>query len=289
MTYTTPQPHYENACYKLTALPKSGVANPSREFHIEVSSDSLKRYGLTLADIGRAIERNAIDISAGNLRTNDGDILIRTNGQAYEKSEFEAIPVLNSGDGVIYLADIANVVDGYELFEVETHYNGLPAISFETYRVGKQNTIAIARKTLDFIDKEQATLPAGIQLGTYGNTSTVVESRLNTLLSSALYGGLLVLIVLSLFLRPAVAFWVGIGIPVCFLGGIALMPVFGLTMNMLTMFAFLLVLGIVVDDAIVTGENIYRHQREGLSPADAALFGTKELPCQSLLVSSPPW
>ena len=251
---------------------------PNREIHIEITPQTLKQYNLSLAQIGEAIQRNAVDISAGNLRTRDGDILIRTNGQAYQKAEFEAIPIINSGDGVIYLKDIAQVVDGYEdSIQVETQYNGHPAITLEAYRVGKQNTIAIADKVLNFIQRTNLTLPQGIQLGTYANTATVVKSRLDTLLSSAIYGGVLVLIVLSLFLRPAVAFWVGLGIPVCFLGGIAMMPVFGLTMNMLTMFAFLLVLGIVVDDAIVTGENIYRHQRNGMKPADAALYGTKEV------------
>ncbi len=253
------------------------VQAPQREFQIEVAPEVLQQYGLTLADIGTAIQRNAIDISAGNLRTRDGDILVRTNGQSYSKKEFEAIPVFNSGDRVLYIRDLAKVVDGYELLRVETQYAGLPAITVEAYRVGSQSTIEIADKVLKFIDDYQDTLPQGLKLGTYGNTSEVVEDRLSTLISSAIQGGILVLILLSLFLRPAVALWVGLGIPVCFLGGLAMMPLLGLTMNMLTMFAFLLVLGIVVDDAIVTGENIYRHQRNGMAPADAALYGTKEV------------
>lgn len=250
---------------------------PPRELHIEITPRTLEQFNLTLENVGQAIQRNAIDISAGNLRTRDGDILIRTNGQAYTKAEFEAIPVLNSGDRVIYLGDIANVVDGYVLRKVETEYNGLPAITVEAFRIGKQNTIEISDKVLEFIDDYQHQLPDGLQLGTYNNTAEVVNDRLSTLLGSALQGGLLVLILLSLFLRPAVAFWVGLGIPISFLGGLALMPIFGLSLNMLTMFAFLLVLGIVVDDAIVTGENIYRHQRRGMEPAEAALHGTLEV------------
>ena len=250
---------------------------PPREIHIEVSPSVLRQYNLSLEDIGIAIQRNSVDISAGNLRTRDGDILIRANGQSYKQAEFEAIPVFNSGDRVIYLRDIANVVDGYVLQHVETQYNGLPAITIEAYRVGKQNTIEIADKVHQFMADYQSKLPNNIKLGNYGNTADVVEDRLSTLISSAIQGGILVLIILSLFLRPAVAFWVGLGIPVCFLGGLAMMPVLGLTLNMLTMFAFLLVLGIVVDDAIVTGENIYRHQRNGMPPAQAALHGTKEV------------
>ena len=255
----------------------SEIQAPPREIHIEVTPETLQQYNLTIADIGNAIQRNSIDISAGNLRTSDGDILIRADGQLYNQAEFEAIPVISLNNSVIQLSDIATVIDGYSLQQVETEYNGLPAITVDVFRVGKQSTIDIASKSLDFIDSYQNKLPTGLTIGTYGNTAVVVEDRLSTLISSAIQGGILVLILLSLFLRPAVAFWVGLGIPVCFLGGLALMPVLGLTLNMLTMFAFLLVLGIVVDDAIVTGENIYRHMRNGMPSNEAALFGTKEV------------
>ena len=255
----------------------SEVQAPPREIHIEVLPAILEQYNLSLADVGSAIQRNSIDISAGNLRTRDGDILVRSDGQMYTKSEFEAIPVIAQNNTIVYLRDIANVVDGYMLQRVETQYNGLPAITLDVFRIGKQSTIDVAQKTFNFIENYQHTLPDGLSIGTYGNTATVVEERLSTLITSAIQGGILVLILLSLFLRPAVALWVGIGIPVCFLGGLAMMPVLGLTLNMLTMFAFLLVLGIVVDDAIVTGENIYRHMRNGMTPPDAALYGTKEV------------
>lgn len=255
----------------------SDLQAPPREIHIEVDPKTLRQYNLTLEDIGIAIQRNSLDVSAGNLRTSNGDILVRTNGQSYNKAEFEAIPVFSSGDDVIYLKEIAKIVDGYQLLQVEMTYNGKPTITFEAFRIGKQNTITISENVQSFIKSYAPRLDPKLKIGTYGNTATVVKDRLDTLLSSALYGGLLVLIILSLFLRPAVAFWVGLGIPVSFLGGLAMMPILGLSMNMLTMFAFLLVLGIVVDDAIVTGENIYRHLREGKSPADAALIGTKEV------------
>jgi len=250
---------------------------PRREMHIEVAPETLEQYNLTLANIGRAIQRNAVDISAGNLQTRDGDILVRTNGQAFYAKDFEKIPVARSDDRVVYLKDIATIRDGYELRQVETTYNDEQAITFEVYRVGKQNTIELSQKTKKFIAEYEKNLPTGVKFGTYGETAKVVEDRLNTLIQSAFYGGILVMILLAVFLRPAVAFWVGIGIPVCFLGSFAMMPLFGLTLNMITMFAFLIVLGIVVDDAIVTGENIYRHQRLGMDPAEAAIFGTKEV------------
>ena len=255
----------------------SEVQAPPREMHIEVSPQTLQQYNLSLEEIGVAIQRNSIDISAGNLRTRDGDILVRANGQSYKASDFEAIPVLNSGDSIIYLRDIAKVIDGYQLQQIDVQYNGQPAITLDVFRIGKESTIDVSDKVQQFMLDYQANLPEGVSLGNYGNSSTLVKDRLSTLITSAIQGGILVLIILSLFLRPSIAFWVGIGIPVCFLGGFAVMPYLGLTLNMLSMFAFLLVLGIVVDDAIVTGENIYRHQRNGMSPADAALFGTKEV------------
>lgn len=253
------------------------VQAPKREIHIETSPQTLQRFNITLADIGAAIQRNSVDISAGNLRTSNGDILVRANGQSYSKQEFESIPVFNSGDSIIYLRDLATVIDGYELAQVDVQYNGLPAITFDVFRTGNQSTIDISDKVQSFMQRYQSKLPQGVSLGNYGNTSLLVKDRLSTLIASAIQGGILVLIILSLFLRPAIAFWVGLGIPVCFLGAFALMPYLGLTLNMLSMFAFLLVLGIVVDDAIVTGENIYRHQRNGMSPDQAALFGTKEV------------
>ncbi len=253
------------------------LQGPPREMHIEVAPETLKQFNLTLADIGQAIQRNSTDISAGNLKTRDGDILVRTNGQAYYADEFRAIPVTNSGDRVVYLGDIAKVIDGYELTQVETTYNGKPALTFEVYRVGTQSTLDLSARTKKFLAEYESELPKGAKLGTYGETAKVVESRLNTLISSAIQGGILVMILLALFLRPAVALWVGIGIPVCFLGAFAMMPILGVTLNMLTMFAFLIVLGIVVDDAIVTGENIYRHMRNGMPPEQAAVFGTEEV------------
>ena len=253
------------------------IQAPPREIHIEIAPETLKQYNLTLQDIGQAIQRNSVDISAGNLKTRDGDILVRTNGQAYFAADFRKIPVTNSGDRIVYLRDIATVVDGYQLVQVETEYNGETALAFEAFRVGKQSTIDISDKVKAFLKEYQKQLPSNATIGTYYDTSEIVEGRLTALISSAWQGGLLVIILLSLFLLPAVALWVGIGIPVCFLGAFALMPHLGLSLNMVTMFAFLIVLGIVVDDAIVTGENIYRHVREGMPPPEAAIFGTKEV------------
>lgn len=269
---------FRQGMLKTQGITKIGeMMAPGREIHIEFSPETLQRYNLTLDAISNAIRRNSLDISAGNLQTSDGDILIRADGQGYFGNDFANIPIIQSGDKIVYLNDIATITDGFEQIQVSTEYEGKQAIIFEVFRVGKQSTIDVVAAARQYISAQQGNLPSGVEVVTYGDTAEVVNDRLNMLMVSALQGGLLVLIVLSLFLRPEVAFWVGIGIPVSFLGTFALMPVLGLSMNMITMFGFLMVLGIVVDDAIVTGENIYRHINNGMPSNEAAIFGTKEV------------
>jgi len=247
------------------------------EIHIEVSPDILKEYQLSLFDITQAIQNNSADISAGNIETSGGQILVRTKGVAKSKTELENIIILSRNGQLIRLGEIATVVDGFQLFDVEVSFNGKNAIIFETKRTGKQSTIEISNLVKDFAKETQAALPKGVNIGLWRNAGTLVNDRLQTLINSAIMGGILVILLLTLFLRPSVAFWVSIGIPVSFFGAFALMPWLGMSMNMLSMLAFILVLGIVVDDAIVTGENIYRHIRDGMPPKEAAVFGTKEV------------
>jgi len=250
---------------------------PPPEIHIEVAPETLKAYNLTLEQVGSAIQQNAIDLSAGNVKTHNGDILIRADGQAYTADEFANIPVITTGNTIIRLGKIANIVDGFTELQVDTLFNGMPAITFDVNRVGKQSTIEVSKLVHQFVAEQSPQLPQGVHVATYWDTAVVVEDRLSTLISSAIQGGILVILLLALFLRPAIALWVSLGIPISFLGCFILMPYLGVSLNMFSMFGFILVLGIVVDDAIVTGENIYRHIRNGMAPMDAAIFGTKEV------------
>lgn len=247
------------------------------EMHIEVSPDVLKEYGLTLFEITQSIQANSTDISAGNLETRGGQILVRTKGLAKTKEQFEDIVILAKNGQIVRLGELATVVDGFQPFDVDVSFDGKNAVIFEAKRTGKQSTIDISNKVQAFIEDIRPNLPEGVSIGLWQNTATVVKDRLQTLISSAILGGILVIALLTLFLRPAVAFWVSVGIPVSFFGAFALMPWLGISLNMLSMLAFILVLGIVVDDAIVTGENVYRHIRDGMAPKDAAVFGTKEV------------
>lgn len=248
------------------------------EMNIQVSPQVLDNYNLTLADIGHAIRGGALDISAGNIQTRDGDILVRSDGQAFTAAEFARIPIIANNHGKpVNLGDFANIDDGFEENFLTTTFNGQPAVMVEVRRVGQQSAIQVAEKTRNYISQFRPTLPNGVNIGYWDDDSEYLKSRIGAVVNSAIYGGLLVILLLSLFLRPAVAFWVFLGIPISFLGAFIFMPHLGATFNIVSLFAFILVLGIVVDDAIVTGENIYRKIRAGHEPMQAAIIGTQEI------------
>ncbi|KTF14964.1 efflux RND transporter permease subunit [Pseudoalteromonas sp. 10-33] len=260
----------------ITQVELSGVRN--YELAIEVSQDTLRQYDLTLAQVSSAIANSSSDISAGNLKTEGGDVLIRSKGQAYRKDEFANIVIKNQADGtIIRLSDIATINDDFEETPVRTRFNGKQAAFIDVYRIGPQSAIEVADAVKNYITSEQANLPQGFYLSYWDDDSEVVKSRIATLTSNALQGGILVLGLLTLFLRPAIAFWVFIGIPVSFMGAFMAMAAFGVTINVISLFGFILVLGIVVDDAIVTGENVYTHLKTAKSGEEAAIKGTQEV------------
>ncbi|GAB2679146.1 efflux RND transporter permease subunit [Aliiglaciecola aliphaticivorans] len=248
------------------------------EIAIELSLDKIRELELTINQVSDIIDNNSVDVSAGNLRTESGDILIRSKGQAYRKDEFAAIPIKTNPDGsIIRLDDIANILDGFEETPVRTRFNGQQGAFIEVYRIGQQSAIEVADKVKEYVDEHQQGLPQGFNLTYWDDDSVIVKSRISSLTSNAIQGGILVLVLLTLFLRPSIAFWVFIGIPVAFMGAFILMPFFGVTLNMMSVFGFILVLGIVVDDAIVTGENIYTHLGKAKSGEQAAIQGTLEV------------
>ncbi|PCJ17811.1 MAG: acriflavine resistance protein B [Gammaproteobacteria bacterium] len=248
------------------------------EISIEIPEPVLREYDLTLADIANAVRRSSIDLSAGSIKARSGEVLIRSVGQAYNQQEFGDITIRTLSDGArLKLRDIAIIHDGFEEEQIETRFNGRNAQLVEIYRVGDQSAIEVAETVKDYIQEANARMPQGITLTYWKDRSKVVRQRLSTLTTSAIQGGLLVLLLLTLFLRPAVAFWVCIGIPISFFGGLFMMPILGVTLNVISLFAFILVLGIVVDDAIVTGENIYRKGKELQDPLQASIVGAQEV------------
>ena len=248
------------------------------EISIEAAQDRLREFKLNLADIARAVQRSSLDISAGNVRTDGGDVLIRSKGQAYRRAEFEDIVVKTNANGsIIRVADIAKVKDGFEEVLLKTGFNGNFAGLIKVYRVGNQDALAIAQKVKDYVAARQDTLPVGLVLSYWDDNSAYLKGRLGTLVNNGIQGSILVIVLLALFLRPAVAFWVFLGVPVSFLGALLLMPALGVSINMISLFGFIIVLGIVVDDAIVTGENVYARLREGGDPLAASILGTKQV------------
>lgn len=248
------------------------------EIRIEINQNTLRQYGITLRQVANVIGNSSRDLSSGNLRTRGGDILIRSSGQAYRQDEFDNIIILTQDDGsIIKLMDIATVHDGFEDSDFSSRFNGKTAAFVDVYRIGNQSAIDVATKVKHYLEQQQPLMPAGVELTYWRDRSVIVKNRLNTLSSNALQGGILVLLLLTLFLRPAVALWVFIGIPISFMGAFLVMPFFGVSLNIFSLFAFILVLGIVVDDAIVTGENIYCHLNKSETGLEAAIRGTQEV------------
>ncbi len=260
----------------ITQVELDGVR--SYEIAIEISEDVLRKYGLQLSQVAEAIRNNALDLSAGDLKSRGGDILLRAKAQAYTKDDYERIVVKATKEGgVVRLGDIARVSDGFEETPLASRFNGQRAAFVDVYRVGQQSAIAVADAVKAYVAEHQANMPQGVQLSYWRDRSEIVKNRLGTLTRNAIQGGVLVLALLTLFLRPAIAFWVFIGVPVSFMGAFLVMPFFDVSLNIISLFAFIVVLGIVVDDAIVTGENVYRHLKAGEDGRSAAIKGTEEV------------
>lgn len=248
------------------------------EMSIEIPEWALRQYDLTLEQVAAVLRQNSRDVSAGNLRTEGGEIFIRSRGQAYNAADFASLPIITTQDGsMIRLGDIAQIRDAFEETPFRTRFNGVPAVEVEVFRTGTESIIDITQAVRDYIADKQPDLPQGLQMTFWRDRSEPIKARLATLSTSAWQGALLVITMLALFLRPSVAFWVCLGIPMCFLGAFLFMPLFGVSINLMSLFAFILVLGIVVDDAIVTGENVYSHLQRGEEPLYAAIKGTQEV------------
>ena len=248
------------------------------EMNITIPQSTLSQYGLTLADISQFIKNASRDIPGGSIKTVSGEILVRSVGQAYRKNDFSNISIISSRDGsVVRLGDIATIVDGFNEDPLYSRFNKKNASFINIGRVGDQSAIQVADTVIAYIEDRKQTLPDGLSLSYWRDSSKVVKARISTLTTSLVQGIGLVLLLLAMFLRPDLAFWVSIGVPISFLGALAMMPFLGVTLNLVSMFGFILVLGIVVDDAIVTGENVYTHLQKHGDGVRAAVEGTKEI------------
>lgn len=248
----------------------------NEEVAIEVSEESLRRYGLSIDEVSRAIRASSLNASAGSVRTDLGDINLTSRQLADTQAEFEDIIVRQTADGgTLRVRDVARVNDGFIDANLASTYNGEPMVIVYVETTPNSDVVDISRGVNAYIERKAQEMPDGVSLSLWWDNSELYEGRMNTIMNSAIIGGGLVLIVLFLFLRPIVAFWVTVGIFTAFGGAFLLLPMMGVTLNMLSLFAFLLVIGIVVDDAIVVGENIHDRVERGERGLTAAVVGTQ--------------
>ncbi|MDG2306433.1 MAG: efflux RND transporter permease subunit [Candidatus Binatia bacterium] len=248
------------------------------EISIEVSESDLGRHALTFDDVVGAVQRSSLDLPAGSIKTSAGEISLRTKGQAYSARDFENIVLVASSDGSrVLVGDVARVIDGFEDTDRWAIFDGQPSVMIQVYRVGDQGALDVAAQVKKYIGEAQASLPPGLSVTTWQDESVYLRARLNTLLANGRLGFFLIFGVLAMFLRLRLAFWVGLGVPIAMLGTFIALPWFDVSINLLSLFAFLVVLGILVDDAIVVGENIHTHQEKGEDPVESAIEGAQEV------------
>ena len=247
------------------------------EISIEAKPEKLLAYDLSFQSLADAVRRFSIDLPAGEIDSKSGTFTIRTKGQAYTERDFATIPIRAANGAEVLMGEVAEIRDGFEEGEKLVEFNGKPALFVELMRTGSESAIDISNKAREYVRTAKSRFPAGIELFIYNDDSLNIRGRLSTLVWSLLQGSVLVLILLGLFLRPALAFWIVVGIPVGFAGGVLMMPWFGITANVMSLFGYIIVVGIVVDDAIVTGENIYAKIKAGIKPLEAAVLGTHEV------------
>lgn len=261
---------------RITLVELEGVRKP--EILVSIPMDTLRAYRLTVSQLAAVIRNASIELPAGGVKTEGGEILLRLRDRRDWASEFEKLPVIRTSEGrQVLLGDIAQVRDGFEDVDRLSTYNGKRAVLIEIYRVGKQTPIEVAGAAKSIAAELNTKLPEKVKLAVESDRSEIYRQRASLLGRNGLLGLILVLALLGLFLQARLAFWVAMGIPISFLGGLLFLPAWDVTINMISMFAFLIALGIVVDDAIVVGENIYDYQQKGYSFIDAAVLGCREV------------
>lgn len=258
-------------------LVELGIARP-REISVEVPQRHLRAYGLTLDQIAQEIGEAAIEMPGGGVKTTSGEVLLRTQERRDFGREYAEIPVASTPDGAtIRVEDIATIKDGFEDTDEEAFYNGQRALQVKVFRTGHESPQSVSDSVHEYINEFQAELPEGIGLAVWNDQSEIYRDRMQLLLKNAAIGLILVLLLLGLFLDLKLAFWVTVGLPTSIIGSFLFIPMTGASINMISLFAFIITLGIIVDDAVVAGEIIYQKREEGLPFLQAAIAGAHEI------------
>ena len=257
----------------ITQVEIAGIRKP--EIGIEVSENALREYGMSFDEVSRAIKSNSVDIPGGVARTSSGETLLRSMGKAHNGKQFEKMQILTSSNGShLSLGELAEVKDGFEDKALYTKFTDEPAVTLRIFRVGKQSPLDISKKVNAYVKDISTSLPEGITMTIWQDSSYYLQGRLEMMIRNALQGLVLVFLVLSLFLRPSLAVWVALGLPISFMGAFATMGFVGASINLVSLFAFIVVLGILVDDAIVVGESVYTLGSKGENSLQASIKGT---------------
>ena len=249
------------------------------EISIEASNEALRSQGLTLTDISNAVRQESLELPGGEIETRSEEFVLRTLGRNYDQQDFGEI-VLRTGDNGarIVLGDVATISDGFTDTDLINLYNGIPAVMINVMRVGDEQILEIAETVENYLTEElQPTLPEGVFAVIARNEASVIKDRLSILAENGLMGLVLVILTLTIFLEFRVAAWTSLGIFISFVGVFAIMRVFDISINVLSSIGFLLAIGIVVDDAIVVGENIFARQEKGVPPLQAAIQGAQRI------------
>jgi len=251
---------------------------PDYVTHVEIPRQRLREYGLTLPDIAEIIRASSRDIAAGAVQTSAGEILLRVKARKQWAEEFSGIEVVaGAGGQVVTLGDIATIRDGFEEVGFHSQFNQTPSVELNIFRVGSQSPIEVADAVEQTMEEFESALPPGVKWRIDNNNAEEFRRRLNLVMENALLAVAIVLVILALFLELRLAFWVMMGMAISFVGGLLLLPVTGVSVNMISLFGFLVVLGIVVDDAVVVGENVYEKRRKHRNHLTAAIDGTREV------------
>ncbi|MGD8860398.1 MAG: efflux RND transporter permease subunit [Myxococcales bacterium] len=248
------------------------------EISIEIPQDRLRSYGLTLDQVAQAVRAASVELPAGGVKTDRGEILVRMAERRDIGREFEDIVLLSQADGTtVRIGDVANVRDAFADTDAQSYFDGKRAQRINVYRIGDEGPIDVSEAVHEVIADLEPQLPQGVKLAVWDDRSEMYADRQDLLMSNSQLGLILVILVLGLFLEVRLAFWVTLGIPISFIGSLLFLPALDVSINMISLFAFIVTLGMVVDDAIIVGEAIHKHRRDGMGAMDAAIAGVREV------------
>ncbi|MGD8242845.1 MAG: efflux RND transporter permease subunit, partial [Desulfobacterales bacterium] len=259
------------------------------EIAIEVSEKRLREYGLSFDQVTAAVRQSNLNLAGGTLRTEGEEIRVRTMGRKYTGKELAAIVVLATPEGdIITLDRLARIVDGFTEDPIQATINGAPAVTMIVYKTKEEDALVISRAVDRYVAQKAQQIPPGAHLKILYDNTDMLRARINLLLKNGIIGLLIVFLLLWMFLNIRLSFWSGMGIPISIAGAMAILWAIGGTINMVSLFGFIMVLGIVVDDAIIVGEAIYHHRKSGKPPLQAAVDGVSEvgLPVLAAVVTS---